>query len=276
MTERLQRKVEQSVKFLQSACAGKQVELAYSGGKDSDVILELAKMAGIDFVPIYKDTTIDPPGTHAHCRENGVQILKPKITFKQSIEKYGMPNRFYRFCCTLLKEYKIGDYSIQGIRRAESVKRAKRYQEPTVCRFYGSKRGHVEIFLPILEWTADDVAEFVNERGIRCHPLYYDEHGVFHPERRLGCLCCPLQSRKKRIEEFKKYPKMLHFYINGGGKFLDTHKDNKLHNAFNNPFEWMLRELTCDSIGEFVYKYGNKDARADCKAILEQMFNVKL
>lgn len=37
------------------------MELSYSGGKDSDVILELAKMSGIPFRPIYKKTTIDPP-----------------------------------------------------------------------------------------------------------------------------------------------------------------------------------------------------------------------
>lgn len=35
--------------------------LAYSGGKDSGVILELAKMAGVVFHPEYSVTGIDPP-----------------------------------------------------------------------------------------------------------------------------------------------------------------------------------------------------------------------
>ena len=43
---------------------GLEPELAYSGGKDSDVILALAQMSGIKFHPIYKMTTIDPPGTY--------------------------------------------------------------------------------------------------------------------------------------------------------------------------------------------------------------------
>ncbi len=47
MTDELQQKVERAVKLIQSAGAdGKTVEVAYSGGKDSDVILELTRMAG--------------------------------------------------------------------------------------------------------------------------------------------------------------------------------------------------------------------------------------
>ena len=48
----LQKKIDQSIKLLKVACKGKKVELCYSGGKDSDVILQLAKEAEIDFVPI--------------------------------------------------------------------------------------------------------------------------------------------------------------------------------------------------------------------------------
>jgi 3'-phosphoadenosine 5'-phosphosulfate sulfotransferase (PAPS reductase)/FAD synthetase len=66
------------------------------------------------------------------------------------------------------------------------------------------------------------VAEFVAERNIQCHALYYDEQGIFHPERRLGCMCCPLTSRNKRIEEFRKHPNMVKLYIRGGGAILYT------------------------------------------------------
>ena len=62
----LSKKIKDSVTLLQTMCRGKTVELCYSGGKDSDVILELAKMAGIRFRAIYKNTTIDPPGTIRH------------------------------------------------------------------------------------------------------------------------------------------------------------------------------------------------------------------
>lgn len=72
MTPDLQQKVDRAVKLIQSAGAdGSVVEVSYSGGKDSDVILELTRMAGIRYRAIYKNTTIDPPGTIKHVREGG-------------------------------------------------------------------------------------------------------------------------------------------------------------------------------------------------------------
>ena len=77
----LEEKIKRAVKLLQSFGKGKVVEVSYSGGKDSDVILELVKMAGIDYRAIYKNTTIDPPGTIKHAKDNGVEILNPKKNF---------------------------------------------------------------------------------------------------------------------------------------------------------------------------------------------------
>ena len=88
------RKVAFAIKLLQSIPKMETpIEISYSGGKDSDVILELAKMADIRFEAIYKNTTVDPPGTIKHCRDMGVSILNPKMTFFQLIEKKGFPTR---------------------------------------------------------------------------------------------------------------------------------------------------------------------------------------
>ena len=119
------------------------------------------------------------------------------INEKDIIAERGFPNRWRRFCCSILKEYKVLDRAVQGIRREESFKRAEKYKEPEVCRSYPNKE-KARVYYPILEWTLDDVARFIEERGIRCAPVYYDERGCFHPERRLGCLCCPLQSTNRR------------------------------------------------------------------------------
>ena len=51
----------------------KPLIVCYSGGKDSDVCLRLAQMAGIRYRAIYKNTTIDPPGTIAHAQVGGGQ-----------------------------------------------------------------------------------------------------------------------------------------------------------------------------------------------------------
>lgn len=172
MTKELQKKIDFAIKLLQSIPQDGDIELSYSGGKDSDVILELAKMAGIPYRAIYKATTIDPPGTIAHAKAAGAEIIRPKKTFFQLISERGFPSRFCRFCCSELKEYKICDRAIQGIRRSESLKRAEIYKEPEMCRVYSAKE-KVKVYLPILEWTDDDVAEFIKERNIKCHPLYY-------------------------------------------------------------------------------------------------------
>lgn len=173
MSKELQKKVEMAIRLLRSIPTDEgPVELSYSCGKDSDVILELAKMAGINYRAIYKNTTIDPPSSIAHAREMGAEIVQPKKSFFKLIQENGFPSRWVRFCCGYLKEYKILDRAIHGIRRCESTKRAERYKEPEVCRTY-SKKEKVRVYLPILEWTDQDVAEFIKERNIKCHPLYY-------------------------------------------------------------------------------------------------------
>ena len=49
MRKELQKKVDFAIKLLQSIPQDGDIEISYSGGKDSDVILELAKMAGIPY-----------------------------------------------------------------------------------------------------------------------------------------------------------------------------------------------------------------------------------
>ena len=222
ISKELQKKIDQSIKLLKVACKGKKVEVCYSGGKDSDVILNLAKEAEIDFVPIYKMTTIDPPGTIKHAKDNGCEIRRPEKTFFQLVREKGLPSRFARFCCAYLKEYKIMDNAIIGVRRAESTKRAKIYKEPTQCRIY-EKGEHVNQIFPILDWTNEDVKNYILDRGIKCHPLYYDEKGEFRVERRLGCIGCPLASNAK--DQFKKYPRFAKAYIDAVRVFLDGQED---------------------------------------------------
>ena len=182
MRKELQKKVDRAIRLLQSIPQDGDIEISYSSGKDSDVILELAKMAGIPYRAIYKNTTIDPAGSIAHAMKNGVEVIRPKESFFRLVGKFGFPNRYYRFCCSALKEYKVCDIAIQGIRRSESKKREERYKEPQICRFYGSKKNHVSVFLPILEWTDEDVSEFIKERNIKCHPIYYRGGNLMLPK----------------------------------------------------------------------------------------------
>lgn len=277
VTKELQKKIDQSIKLLQSAGRdGEVIELAYSGGKDSDVILQLAKEAGINFRAIYKNTTIDPPGTIKHVREMGVEIRQPKMSFFKLIEKNGFPNRFTRFCCRFLKEYKILDRNIMGVRKAESTKRAARYVEPTECRYYGSKKEHVEAFYPILEWTDDDVLAFILDRKLKLAPVYYKKDGTIDIKRRLGCMCCPMASNRKRIEQFKEHPGMVKAYIKNGIKYRKDHPNVKTCRLYASVYEWFVRDVFYDRQYKFDADRQNLFGEMDYKQFLENYFKIKL
>lgn len=283
MTTELQRKIDGSIRLLQAiqkAHPDDTIEVAYSGGKDSDVILQLAKEAGINYRAIYKNTTIDPPGTIAHVRAMGVEVRHPTKSFFQLVQEKGLPSRYARFCCQVLKEYKILDVCILGVRRAESTKRAKMYTEPTECRFYGSKNNHVEQVYPILEWSDDDVREFIIDRGITLAPLYYTD-GELHTERRLGCIGCPLASKAKRLETLRQYPNIVKAYAIALQRHFDTHPNCKSVSkwGYRNSYEQLVRDLFYDSQDEFSVAvsggmFGAEQA-LDCKAYLEDYFNIK-
>ena len=277
ITESLQRKIEQSIRLLQQvqkAHPDEVIEIAYSGGKDSDVILQLAKEAGIRYEAIYKNTTIDPPGTIRHAQEMGATIIRPKCTFAELIQKKGAPTRFARFCCSELKEYKVRDVAVMGVRKAESAKRAERYSEPTQCRFYGSKKNHVEAIYPILEWTNEDVAAFIADRKIKCAPIYYDEDGTFHVERRLGCMCCPLATKKNRIKEFLNNPRMVRFYLRNIRIFRDTHPDAETWTYFSSEYELFAFQVFY--LDWPIKKFKSQMFDTDWKKLLEDYFGIEL
>lgn len=274
----LQRKIDFAIKLLQSIPQDGPIELSYSGGKDSDIILELARMSGIPFEAIYKNTTIDPPGTIAHCREMGVTILKPRISFQKLLETKGMPSRWRRFCCSELKEYKVYDRAIQGIRRCESIKRAKRYKEPEECRVYPN-REKVRVYFPILEWTDKDIEQFIEDRKIKCAPVYYDENRQFHVERRLGCLGCPLKS-DIGLADYTKYPKLLKAHIKAYQKFLDNKRGNKFASFLNgSAYNGFFYRLFCRSTEEYLMFIGGglfPEQKIDTKEYMEQYFGIEL
>lgn len=277
MNEDLAKKVEQAVKLIQLAGAdGDVVEVAYSGGKDSDVILELTKMAGIKYRAIYKNTTIDPPGTVAHVKEAGAEILNPKRNFFDIVKEKGSPNRFNRFCCDELKEYKFLDKVIMGVRKAESTKRAARYSEPTQCRFYGSKKEHVEAFYPILEWSDQDVLDFITERGLKIHPLYYLYDGSIDITRRIGCMCCPLASTRKRLEQFKNWPNMVKAYIKAQQVFRESHPNSLNVRLYQTVYDWFFREAFFDKQKKYDDYCNQLFEKVDAKTYIEEYFNIKL
>ena len=271
------RKIDFAIKLIRSIPQDGPLEISYSGGKDSDVILRLAQMSGVKHEAIYKQTSIDPPGTTAHAKEMGATIIRPAKTFLQIVREEGVPSRFSRHCCRYLKEYKIYDRAVQGIRREESGARAKRYKEPEDCRVYRSG-GKVRVYLPILEWTLEDVAQFIQDEKIKCAPHYYDDAGNFHPERRLGCIGCPLAADNGR-GDFKKYPKLLKAECRAAQDFLDTHKSRPSNAIYHDGYGLVFRRLFCHTVSDYQSLIGGglfPETAIDAKKYLEEYFHIDL
>lgn len=271
------RKIDFAIRLLRDIPQDGPIEISYSGGKDSDVILELARMARIPHEAIYKQTTIDPPGTTAHAKAQGATIIRPQLSFLQIIERKGMPTRRARFCCEVLKEYKVYDRAVHGVRRSESTARAKRYKEPEICRLYPHKE-KARIYLPILEWDTEDVARFIEERGIKCAPVYYDPDGTFHPERRLGCIGCPMKSDCGKAD-FLRYPKLLKQIIRAVDTYLQTHPNCSCKKKMGNAYNVIYQDLFCRSYEEFDVRVTGglfPENALDTKNYLETYFGIPL
>lgn len=216
------KKIDRAIRLIKAYSRHCNPVLAYSGGKDSDVVNCLFKLAHVKVDLVYNSTTIDYPGVISHCIENGASIRRPKYTFLQLIAKKGLPSMTRRFCCSELKEQFIPGTVFFGIRSDESVKRTKRYTEPTACRIYSKKKWQEQVF-PLLDWVLEDEQYLIENEGIKLHESYIGENGHYDLSRRVGCIGCPLQGdRGKR--DFLQYPKFLRLWVKAYAEYVRTHK----------------------------------------------------
>lgn len=158
---------------------------------------------GFCYNSFYTNTTIDPPGTIKHIRENypETKILQPKESFLQLVERKGLPTRLMRWCCEFLKEYgSVGKMVFEGIRSAEGNNRKGR--DYIQCDSRAWQKGAQHVY-PIYDWSDEDVWNYIRKYKIKLAP-HYDKPNCD----RLGCVGCPLVRKKsKRQQEFDLYPK---------------------------------------------------------------------
>ena len=119
--------------------------LTYSGGKDSDVMVQLAMecLEPSDFEVLNSHTTVDAPETVYYIRdrfkewrEKGVKCTvqipryedgSPKTMWNLIPKKEIPPTRINRYCCAELKETSTPNRFVAiGVREAESVGRKNR------------------------------------------------------------------------------------------------------------------------------------------------------
>jgi phosphoadenosine phosphosulfate reductase len=187
--------------------------LAYSGGKDSTVLLDLARRSGVRFDAHYNLTTVDPPELVYFIRaQPDVIVESPEETMWDLIvRKRFPPTRYARYCCEVFKERGGQDrWVLTGVRAAESARRSKRQQVES-CMRGGIKR----YFHPIFHWSDSEVWEYIHSRKLPYCKLY--DEGF----KRLGCICCPMKGGKGQLRDAERWPKYKAQYLRTFQKMLD-------------------------------------------------------
>lgn len=246
-----ERKIKIAIDRIKSFEPKEGYYLAFSGGKDSQCIYHLAKMAGVKFDAHYNVTGIDPPEVvrfiKQHYSDVAMDIPKDKngkrVTMWNLINHNKMPpTGLVRYCCSHLKERGgIGRYCITGVRWAESTKR-KNNQGAVTIQKRGYVRGLIEsgdfeetpiggiilindndnsrrlmercaikgkvVVNPIIDWKYNDVWHFLNNIVKVEHCDLYDDGFS-----KIGCIGCPMKSKKQRERDFERWPKYKDLYL---------------------------------------------------------------
>lgn len=208
---------QKSIKRIQAASEmslyhyGKPLVCTYSGGKDSDVMLELFRRGGIPFEVHNSHTTADAPQTVRHIRDtfhklevDGIKCTIEMPTYKGERtsmwklipQKLIPPTRMARYCCTVLKETGCANRFIAtGVRWAESTQRKDREEFEKLGATKATREKFTSVMLmndndsrrrmnehcmqkkkmvvnPIIDWKDSDVWEYINSENISTCELY--------------------------------------------------------------------------------------------------------
>ena len=218
--------------------------LAFSGGKDSQVLMALCDMAGVKYTAYYQVTGNDPPKNVYFIREQypSVRFLHPQRNYFRLVEVSGLPTIQRRFCCDKLKErIGAGNVVLTGVRAEESKRRAQ-YEAVEIfsrrAEHQGKPRGRsVEQIMenehqcikgqdrvmlrPMLEWTEEDVWRFIREYGLPVNPCYRETG-------RVGCMFCPFSNRGQIGMYETEYPLYKEALLRSLRKYWQRFPEHKL------------------------------------------------
>ena len=211
-----------------------KVIVTFSGGKDSLAsLLWVRNNLTKDFITVFCDTGWEHPLTYQYI-EGIREKLKLNLVVLKSKKFDGMvdlakkksrwPSSQRRFCTSELKTIPMIDYIldevnddiliIQGIRAAESSKRAEMSKQCTYFKYYvqpygkdknGNDKFHTyrrkdvlafrekhadDLLRPVFEWSAQQVIDYIIENGVQSNPLYRMGY------KRVGCYPCVMASQQ--------------------------------------------------------------------------------
>jgi len=200
-------------------------------------------MSGVPYELHYNITGMDPPEVIYFMRKNYPELhwdKYEKSMFRLIIENHMPPTRIMRYCCSHLKERGgEGKICLTGVRAAESFKRSKRkpFEKQTTKKEDREKmlfndndtdrrlwetcvKKGKDVVNPIIDWTEDDVWEFIKVYRKIPYCKLYDEG-----YKRIGCIGCPMATTKERLKQFARYPKFKQNYIMAFDKMLENYSD---------------------------------------------------
>lgn len=234
--ERINEAVKRIQKFARlSQSMGYEVCVGFSGGKDSQVVYDLCKKAGIDFKAFYNmacESAVTRKFIHEHYSEV-IWRRDYKVGFIQNISKHkGMlPTIYSAYCCADYKHNKkyIDNSSIIGVRRAESRARSNRQvfeskgkrfdarHDSQIAQYFSEKcRGIGSVgdiqLMPIVDWSDEDVWEYIIRESLPVNPEYKHQN-------RVGCVCCPKANLNSNAYYLLKHPKLIDAFIRQRDKF---------------------------------------------------------
>lgn len=263
--------------------------VAFSGGKDSQVVFDLCKRSGITFKAKFN-----------HCFEsattmNFIRQYYPDVVWRRVVKqgffenirlnhKGLLPTVEKAFCC---EDYKhnakyVDGASIVGVRRQESAKRAGRKVLETKnkttlkknkalfseyfaenCIASGSP-SEITLF-PIVDWSEEGVWDYIKKHKLPINPEYAEQN-------RVGCIICPKANLNSNYKSLLKYPKLIDAAINARVKgVLDIDwmitSDNKDYS--DNKVEYICRWLNHS------FRPFTKKQKELCNKVLENYNNLK-
>lgn len=194
--------------------------VAFSGGKDSVVILDLVKKSGVPYDAHYHVTGVDPPELVKFVRTfKDVQFHIPAKSIWKLIRENGiLPTRVMRYCCRLLKEQGGADRKIvTGVRWAESARRKKRQM---VEHCLDHSQGDKQFIHPIIDWNDGEVWEYIEHFNLQYCQLYDEGYA------RLGCLLCPMGGKEQRIRQMERWPRISALWERAAQRCFDERVKN--------------------------------------------------